>query len=99
MNTNDRKEQWINEVLDSTGGMQKANAAPRLYERVIANINPATKSHNITISLKQWAAAATILLALNLGSVIYFARQKSNAPVNAVSQLAGEMQTETIYNY
>jgi len=99
MKNNINKEKWIDEVFNSTQGLKRAQPGADLYEKIAAKL-----SHPQPVSLpfpvKRWIAAAVLLLAVNMGSVIYFnGQEKKTVPVNTGNPLASEIQTETTYNY
>ncbi len=93
------KEKWIDEVLNSTGGMSRAVPDNGLYEKVVARIK--TRQTNIIpFPVKRWVAAAILLLALNIGSVIYFMSQNRGAyTASTDTPLAIELQSSSTYNY
>lgn len=98
MNHNANKERWIEEVLGSTQGASRAQPAAGLYERVAAGLHthPATAA----VPVRQWAAAAVILLGLNIGSVIWFTKQNNQVTVADTSNpLSTELNTASVYNY
>lgn len=92
------KEQWIDEVLNSTRGMAKATPGEGLFDGVIGRLNNRNDKY-LFVPLRQWAVAAVLLLALNIGSVVYYTVQNKKAARTSVNPLAGEMQLETTYNY
>ncbi len=99
MEHNTNKERWIDEVMNSTQGMSRAQPGAGLYEQITAKL---TRPQTATTSfpVKRWAAAAILLLTLNVGSVIYFNnREKKATNISTSNPLASEIQTETIYNY
>lgn len=94
------KNGWVNEVMSSIQGIQPAQPPVGLYEKTIARINNPAKVKIITLPVKQWAAAAILLLALNVGSAIYAIEQdKKHTFTNTSSPLASEIQLESTYNY
>ncbi len=104
MENNINREKWVAEALDSTRGISRVQPAAGLAERVAARLNEPQAFKVIPMpSIRRWAAAAILLLALNVGSVIYATSQKagngerqSNTNTNP---LATELQAETTYNY
>jgi len=93
------KEGWINEVLDSTGGMARATPPAHLYHKITTGLRlEAPKSRTIAIHTKQWAAAAILLLALNVGSILYFTAHNSTGHTGDASPLT-EIQQVSTYNY
>ncbi len=91
------KEEWVDAVMSSTGGMLPAMPPDQLYKNIIAGLDKPV-ARIVPISVKQWAAAAILLLALNVGSVVHYAVQKEkNQAASATSMIA--QQFETTYNY
>jgi len=93
------KEAWINEVLDSTGGMARATPPADLYHKITTGLRvDAPKSKTIAIPAKQWAAAAILLLALNVCSILYFTAHNTTGHSADASPLT-EIQQVSTYNY
>ena len=100
MAENMHKQEWIDAVLGSTEGMSRAEPPEYLFERVIYGLNRPVTVKIIPMPVKQWVAAAILLLALNIGSVVYVTNQNKKAgTVNTDGGLAAEMQLESTYNY
>jgi hypothetical protein len=98
MATGNGKEQWIDEVLASTQGIARADAPAGLYDKVMAELNAPKTIRGISLPLKQWVAAAVVLIAVNIASVVYFSA--NNRPGSGpADQLAAQVQQESIYNY
>jgi negative regulator of sigma E activity len=95
MENNNSKDQWIDEALNSTNGMRKAQPGNGLYDKVIGNLSRPAVRKQVT----RWAAAAILLLALNIGSVLYNKNRNSSTPQSSENPIAAEMQAETTYNY
>ena len=95
------KEQWINKIIESTGGMHRAAPADGLYEKINLKISkPSHTAYTITFPVKRWAAAAILLLTINIGSCIYALEQdRTKANTNSSITLADEMQSSSTYNY
>ena len=100
MEQNNKKEQWITEVLNSAEGMAKARPAADLYEKVMRDLDNPQSPKIIRLPVKQWAAAAILLIALNVGSVIYFSQHNTGSErTNTANPLAAELQPGSTYNY
>ena len=93
------KSEWINEVINSTSGMAKVSSAPGLHDRIFLKINEPAANF-MQLPVKRWVAAAIILMALNIGSVIYYSSRNS-APTenNNSNPLAAELSSVSTYNY
>ena len=94
------KEKWINEVMASTNGMQPAMPPSYFFEKITKGISSPRKGKVIAFPVKQWAAAAVLLLSINIGSAIYSIEHKRKTGNIASSvPIAVEMQLESTYNY
>ena len=96
------KEKWINAVMDSTRGIQPALPPADLYNRIATRINSPKEHQPLTISFptKKWAAAAVLLLALNIGSVFYYIGESKKATTSTrTTTLSEDIQPESTYNY
>ncbi len=97
MTNNTGKEKWIDDVLNSVQGMSRIHPQG-VYDNAMANLGkPRTVTHPFPVM--RWAAAAILLLALNIGSAIYY---KSNVRVSSNTSsenpLALQFQSSS-YNY
>jgi hypothetical protein len=100
MANNGQKEAWIDEVMGSIHGMERAQPPVGLYSKVMAGIQAQPAARVIAMPVTRWAAAAILLLALNIGSVFYVTTQnKKTTPASAGNALASELQTVSTYNY
>ena len=93
------KEKWINEVMESTTGMQRATPMPGLFDRIAASTGKPGHT-TIQIPSKKWIAAAILLVMLNIGSVLYaIDHHKHEQNTVASNALFTEIQTGSTYNY
>jgi hypothetical protein len=99
MNNDMNKEQWINEVMSSTKGMSGAFPADGFFERVSQKLDKPYAIRTIVLPLRQWAAAAILLLVVNIGSVAYFASNNKPDEMNGGNPIAMQMQQDVTYNY
>ena len=85
--------------MDSTRGMEPAQPPAGMYNRIMEKINNPKEHHAAIISFpaKQWAAAAVLLLALNIGSVLYYVGENKKA--TRTTSFSEEVQTVSTYNY
>lgn len=85
MNNYDKKskDRWINDVLESADGMQRATANPFLYTRIMARIQEANSSWEKTARLisRPSFAFATVLLILVINVWVAFQHQQGNRDV------------------
>ncbi len=96
------KEQWIDQVLASTQGMQRATPPDGLYENVMQQLNNPAKPTVMPVPAIKWAAAAAVLLVLNVGSVMYASSGSYTSKQNkasTINPIATEIQSESTYNY
>lgn len=99
MADNNHKEQWIDKVLNSTSGMQRAEPYGGLYARVMMRADLTGRPTIISFPVKKWAAAAVILLALNIGTMAYFQLRQKTHQNNPVASLSGYIENTSVYNY
>lgn len=92
------KENWINEVMQSTKGIKPAEANPFLFEKISFKME--VKKNDIIQErsfFKSWALAATLMVMINIVSFLYIqkdkpAQQKEKGYV-ALSKEMGLIQT------
>jgi hypothetical protein len=71
------KESWINYVMQSTKGMKPMEADPFLFEKISFQIEKKESNVKQEISfLKSWALAASLVVVINLVSLIYLIKDK-----------------------
>ena len=86
------KEKSIEDALNSLQGMQRMPADPAMYDKVMRRMANATDStRKKQLILPRVAAAAVVLLLVNIASIIHFAKKES-APVQqqGISQVISE---------
>ena len=98
MSHNTDKETWINEVLGSTAGRQPV-APTGLYGKIMARLESHPVVRSIPFPVRRWAAAAVLLLALNIGSVAYFSARQNAQRSTTSNPFAAAIQDESTYNY
>src|SRR5262249_34122743 len=77
MDKHTNSEQWVNEVMDSLNGIRKMPPSPGMYEKVMLGINSqAHKGKQIIALPARIAAAAILLLVINVASLIHFSRKE-----------------------
>lgn len=99
MDTHTNKEKWIDEVMGSTYGINRAQPGADLQERINERISAPFTRTTAAIPVTRWVAAAILLLALNIGSAVYFSKQHSDHTSTTNNPFAAEMQAESTYNY
>ncbi len=94
------KNEWIDQVINSTKGIQPAQPPTDAFERILIKINNPAKPRTVTFPVNKWAAAAILLLALNISSAVYAIEQnRKKTFANKTSPIAAEIQLESTYNY
>jgi len=100
MENSANKNRWIEEVLNSTKGMSRAQPPADIMEKINLKIRNHSVGNTIAFPVKQWIAAAILLVLVNAGSVIYFAAENSKAKHENISNpFATEIQSASTYNY
>ena len=92
------KENWINEIMQSTKGIKPVEANPFLFEKIAANIELNKKDEaQANYFLKGWALTASIIVAVNLISFTYMLKDKPSQQkeigYQALSKEMGLIQT------
>lgn len=85
------QEQWIDEVLQSMQGIQRAEGNPYLYTRVVAGLE--AKRTNGTVQPKwvlTFSAAFLVLFFLNIKG--WKAVQYSNSPAESIETVISDYQ-------
>ena len=93
------KEAWVDRVLASTQGMQRAMAPHDLYEKILLKLNNPAKTKVIQLPAIKWAAAALLLLAVNVGSLVYASSYSAGQKTATNNPVAAQIQSESTYNY
>jgi hypothetical protein len=97
------REKWVNEVLNSTEGMQPAAGNPFLYEKLMYRMQKQTKVRAAYEKryVPQLIAVAACVLVLNCISVVHFIKnEKKDARMEqGGGGLGQEMNNGTVYNY
>jgi hypothetical protein len=101
------KEEWINEVLNSTSGMQKAEPGPFLFEKITARIEKkrTVEQAGLIFFGRKWALGliavlVLVLVLVNGLSIFYFSSPKPSEPhKEIVNALSHELGYSSSYNY
>jgi hypothetical protein len=95
------KENWINEVMQSTKGMKPVEANPFLFEKISSRIELNKRDEVKAKSfLKGWALAASVIVAVNLISFTYMLKDKpSHQKEIGYQALSKEMGLTQTSNY
>jgi hypothetical protein len=95
------RENWINEILESTKGMQKAQPNPFLFEKIAARIEK-EKVKPVKVPFIRWAFAVgtAAAIVINVLCISLASKNNSDQPqAAAVTELVNEMGYKTNYNY
>ena len=98
----DDKELWIKEVTESIGGIQRPDANPFLYEKIMYTMRQGgnTAYTHVRNNAIGWAIAVVLLLAVNSFSIVNkISHERRALQAEAMNPVMQEMQTQTIYNY
>lgn len=97
------QNKWINEVLESTNGMQKAEPSPFLFEKVTARINAGKTNISKTSPAVKWAFAMStvIIIALNVFVISDYTGNNiaTSTDNDLISNLSSELGYNKTYNY
>jgi hypothetical protein len=94
------KENWINEVLESTRGMQKAEPSPFLFDQITARINKGRYGSVSVDPFLKWGLTTFVLiiLSLNIFSIVKINKELVS---NQTNQVVTDpyFNNAVIYNY
>lgn len=95
-----RKEQWINQTLDSLDGIEVVSCPEGISDRILLKMNqPEQKNITLKPSLV-WRVAATVLILITLNIVTgLFNRQEVNESGNAGVTNSVYLSYLTPYNF
>lgn len=95
-----KKEDWINNVIESASQIKQVEANPFLFEKTLNQINvDKAKPSTIRFSIG-WATAILLFIALNLSTILIYQSKthKQNDSAN-IEALSNELNSNTTYNY
>jgi hypothetical protein len=95
------KENWINEVFESTKGMQKAEPSPFLFEQITARIHKGEYTFVQADPFLKWGLTSLILiiLSLNLISITKTKNTEIASQENSEATPESYFNNATTYNY
>jgi hypothetical protein len=101
MKHNIKKEKWVDDALGSIAGISRAQPPDGMFEKITSKLNAVqTVRPAPALPVKQWIAAAVILLSLNISTVLHYTAYKDKtAQMNPRNPVATEIQSVTTYNY
>ena len=80
----DEKNTWKNEVLKSLDAMQKASPPPLLFEKIQKELHSQQKEQFTLRQIRWIAAAAAVLVLINVLGVRSIQKQAQGETVNAM---------------
>ncbi len=92
------KEQWIEEVLNSTVELKNNRLSHDIYNNVLSKINQKNAYITNYNKLKWISVAAVLLVFLNIGSVLH-AKTLRNQHNKGINILVDELNANNSYNY
>ena len=94
------QEKWINEVLESTKGMQKAEPSPFLFEQITSKIKLGKQPVQINSTIK-WGLAVSMSVIIILNVISVFKSNSSTQQANVETQVSTEtsLNNATTYTY
>ena len=95
------KENWINEVIQSTKGMKPVEANPFLFEKIAFKMEmKASDAVQEKSFFKSWALAASLVVMINIVSFLYIQKDKpSQQKEMGYEALSNEMGLTQTSNY
>ncbi|HWY12649.1 MAG TPA: hypothetical protein VN026_15050 [Bacteroidia bacterium] len=94
---------WINEVLESTKGMQKAEASPFLFEKISNRIQTGKTASPVKTNNIKWVfvLVAAVILIVNIIAISNYSNSenKNSNETELVSALGSELGYNSNYNY
>ncbi len=90
------KEQWIEDVMSSLSDVSRLPAIPGMYDRVMARVADFQGEHKrIRLMVTRVAAAAILLLLVNLGSVAYYMHQQQAERPGVAESINAQLESLT----
>lgn len=99
-----KQENWINEVLESTKGMHKAEPSPFLFEQVTSKIKSGKTGmvySSYGSNTVRWGLAVlvSVIISVNVISLVK-SNVKTNATIDTFTiEPTNELNNATIYSY
>jgi hypothetical protein len=93
-----KKEEWIDDVLDSTKQIGKASAPPFLVEKVMSRIQAGKPEPVRQAGYVKWALAFGIILFITMNVIVLQKNLNSSGNVSSESGM-NEYNHAIVYNY
>jgi hypothetical protein len=95
------KDNWINEVLESSRGIKPQEPGSFLFEQISAKIERRKSESSGFMNIpKGWAVASVLIVVINLASIVFIMKQQ---PVQqkemGYTSLSNDMGLNNSYNY
>jgi hypothetical protein len=96
-----KKEEWINEILESASEIHEAEVNPFLFQKITGRLNQPEKAFGSSLKLNlNWAAVISIVIAMNISAfIIYQSKIHKQTETSEFEAFANELNTLTTYNY
>jgi hypothetical protein len=96
-----KKEEWINDILESVSEVKEIEANSFLYQKVLARLNQQEKDLIFNFKPRvRWAITFSLIIAFNLSALVIhklnITRQNNS---EAIEVLTNEINFNTTYNY
>lgn len=91
------KEQWVNEVLASTGNIKPATLNTSLYPKIMGRLKTADRVPAGVVF--RIAAGITLLVALNVFACLLFSKQTGNRQSDKLQAFAHEYGLNNAGNF
>lgn len=97
------KDKWINEIINSTGGLHKAEPSPFLFVQVTAkikkNTQPVFSSEGNAAIRWSLAVLVSVIISVNLISIVKSNVKDQNTAENTFTGTGFNLNNATIYSY
>lgn len=97
------KDNWIDDVLNSTKGMHRAEPSPFIFEQITAKINKKAKPiySSEANPMMRWALAivVSVIISVNMLSLVKSNVKTTTAKVTGNVETTNELNNATIYTY
>lgn len=97
------KDKWINDIIDSTKGMQRAEPSPFVFEQITAKLSNKVKPiySSESNSAVRWGLAFLVsaIILVNMISLIKVNVRSKSTVESSMSESVNELDNATIYSY
>lgn len=97
--TKTNKEEWLDSILSDAGYLLHAPTPSGIYEQTMARLHRTPPAKYALPYPKLWAAAALLLLVVNISTIVYASYRTPRQNLALATQGAPLWNMETTYNY